>query len=91
MIIQFEKMVEYDSQISHFDYYVILLSLTFIDKPLKSHFICGDLITIIYVFELLIFILLDIIHLLMSERQLFTFEIPSNNNNIDLKSNIQCT
>ena len=43
-----------------------------------SHLNCGDLNTINYIFESLIFNLLVIIHRLISERQLFTFEIASN-------------
>ena len=59
-----------------FDDCEINLSPTLTDKPLKSHFICGDLNTINYVFESLIFNLLVIIHLLISARQLFNFELP---------------
>ena len=60
-----------------FDDCVIILSPTLTDKPLKSHFSCGDLNTISSVFESLIFNLLVIIHLLISARQLFNFEIAS--------------
>ena len=58
-----------------FDDCVIIPSRTLTDKPLKSHFRCGDLNTKKYVLESLIFNLLVIIHLLISERQLFNFEI----------------
>ena len=61
-----------------FDDCVIILSPTLTNKPLKSHFNCGDLNTIHYVFESLILNLLVIIHLLISARQLFNFEIASN-------------
>ena len=61
-----------------FDDCVIILSPTLTDKPLRSHFSCGDLNTINSVFESLIFNLLVIIHLLISARQLFNFEIASN-------------
>ena len=47
-------------------------------KTLKSHLNCRDLKTINSVFESLIFNLLVTIHRLMSERQLFTFEIAYN-------------
>ena len=59
------------SIIDPFYSYVIILSATLTDKPLKSHFSCGDLNTIHSVFESLIFTLLVIIHFLISERQLF--------------------
>ena len=78
MIIKVEKLVEYDSQGLTFDDCVIKLSPTLTDKPLRSHFSCGDLNTINSVFESLIFNLLVIIHLLISVRQLFNFEIASN-------------
>ena len=61
-----------------FDDCVIILSPTLTDKPLKSHFSCGDLNTIKSVFESLIYNLFVIIHLLISARQLFNFEIASN-------------
>ena len=61
-----------------FDDCVIILSQTLTDKLLKSHFSCGDLNTINYVFESLIFNLLVIIHLQISERELFNLEIASN-------------
>ena len=66
MIIKVEKLVEYD---------VMILSPTLTDK---SHFSCRDLNTINYVFKSLIFNLLVIIHLRISARQLFNFEIASN-------------
>ena len=78
MIIKVEKLVEYGSKSLTFDDCVIILSPTLTDKPLKSHFSCGDLNTINYVFESLILNLLVIIHLLISARQLFNFEIASN-------------
>ena len=61
-----------------FDDYVILISPTFSYNPLKSHFSCGDLNTQKSVFESLIFNLLVINHLLISDIQLFHFEIDSN-------------
>ena len=61
-----------------FDDCVIILSPTFTDKPLKSHFSCGDLDTMNSVFESLILYLLVIIHHLISVRQLFYFENASN-------------
>ena len=61
-----------------FDDCVIILSLTLTDNPLKSYFSCGDLNTINYVFETVIFNLLEINPLLISERQLCNFEIASN-------------
>ena len=72
VIIKVEKLVKYMAPKSlTFDDCVIIPSL-------KSHFSCRDLNTINYVFESLIFNLLVIIHLLISARQLFNFEIASN-------------
>ena len=56
VIIKVEKLVEYDSQSLTFDDCVIILSPTLTDKPLRSHFSCGDLNTINSVFESLILI-----------------------------------
>ena len=58
------------------DFYVcvMILSPALIDTPLKSHFGCGDLNTINYVF----INLLVIIHLLIPASQLFDFVIASN-------------
>ena len=51
-----------------FDDCVILLSPIFTDKPFKSHlYSCGDLNTMNYVFESLIFNLLVIVYFLISE------------------------
>ena len=60
-----------------FDDYLIILAPPLTDKPLKSHFSCGDLNIINSVYESVIFNLLLIIHLLISARQLFNFEIVS--------------
>ena len=70
MIIKVEKLVEYDSKSLTFDECVRILSPTLTDKPLISHFSCGDLNTINSVFESLIFNLLVITYLLISARQL---------------------
>ena len=61
-----------------FDDCVIIHSPTFTGKLIKLHFSCGDLNTINYVYKSLINNLLGIIHLLISARQLFNFEIASN-------------
>ena len=70
MIIKVEKnMSNMTPKSLTFDDYVIILSPALTDKALKSHFSCGDLN------KSLIVNLLIIIHLLISARQLFNFEI----------------
>ena len=56
-----------------FDDCVIILTPILTDKALKSHFSCGDLNTINSVFESLIFNLLVITYLLISEKTTIYF------------------